>query len=141
MSVSYSTIIDKNTNLYKGLRKKAFEINSSNLRSRNGREWSKSGLSSYELMYLFQSGRGVCCNRKCKCKLSSDFTVEHIKPKSRYPELTWRIDNMTILCRSCNSRKKDRAPKNVTDFNYNYDVTPFKKGSMREWCKNKSVRR
>jgi 5-methylcytosine-specific restriction endonuclease McrA len=31
--------------------------------------------------------------------------VDHIKPRSRYPELTFDVDNTQILCRSCNARK------------------------------------
>lgn len=139
-SISYSKIIDKKTNLYKKLREDAFKINTSMLRSRNGSEWSKSKLSKHELMYLFQSSRGMCCNRRCKCQLDKEFTVEHIKPKSRYPHLAWDLSNMTILCRSCNSRKKDRAPKHVDKFKYNYELTPFKAhDSLKVWCNEKSV--
>jgi 5-methylcytosine-specific restriction endonuclease McrA len=139
-SITYSKIIDKKTNLYKKLREDAIKINSSMKGSRNGSEWSKSKLSKHELMYIFQSSRGVCCNKHCKCKLDKEFTVEHIKPKSRYPHLTWELSNLTILCRSCNSRKKDRAPKHVPEFKYNYHVTPFKNSdSLKIWCNVKSV--
>ena len=35
----------------------------------------------------------------------SDITVDHIKPRSKYPELALEIENLRVLCRSCNSKK------------------------------------
>ena len=34
-----------------------------------------------------------------------DITVDHIKPRSKYPEQALDINNLTIACRSCNSSK------------------------------------
>lgn len=39
---------------------------------------------------------------------STDLTVDHIVPKARGG--TDSVDNLTVLCRACNSRKKDRLP-------------------------------
>ena len=39
---------------------------------------------------------------------SDDLTVDHIKPRSRFPELALKRDNLQVLCRSCNSSKGDR---------------------------------
>lgn len=46
---------------------------------------------------------------KCACcdSLDGPFHVDHIKPKSRYPELWDRIDNLQILCSQCNLGKGD----------------------------------
>jgi hypothetical protein len=37
-----------------------------------------------------------------------DVTVDHILPRSRYPDLAFRRDNLRVLCRNCNSAKGDR---------------------------------
>lgn len=34
--------------------------------------------------------------------------VDHIKPRSIYPELALELDNLQILCRACNSGKSNR---------------------------------
>src|SRR4030042_205633 len=34
-----------------------------------------------------------------------DITVDHIKPRSLYPEESLKLDNLRVLCRSCNSKK------------------------------------
>jgi hypothetical protein len=43
-----------------------------------------------------------------KCKTNEDLTVDHIQPRSKYPELALEISNTQILCRSCNSSKGNR---------------------------------
>jgi len=39
---------------------------------------------------------------------SSDVTVDHIRSRSKYPELALDKQNLRVLCRSCNSSKGDR---------------------------------
>lgn len=45
--------------------------------------------------------------RKCSLCLSSksELHVDHIKPRSKFPELALQLDNLQILCRSCNLGK------------------------------------
>lgn len=46
---------------------------------------------------------------KCmKCGATNDIAVDHINPRSKYPELELDINNMQVLCRSCNSSKSNR---------------------------------
>jgi hypothetical protein len=45
----------------------------------------------------------VACNAVPTDK--KDLTVDHIKPRSKYPKLALKEDNLQILCRSCNARK------------------------------------
>lgn len=53
--------------------------------------------------------------RKCMlCLIEGvEMHVDHIKPKSRYPELAYDINNLQILCRHCNLGKSN---KDETDF-------------------------
>jgi 5-methylcytosine-specific restriction endonuclease McrA len=49
--------------------------------------------------------------RKCAiCNDSSSVMhVDHIKPRSRYPELSLSLGNLQILCRDCNLGKSDKV--------------------------------
>lgn len=40
-----------------------------------------------------------------KCDSTKDLEVDHIKPRSKYPELELEIDNLQILCSTCNLEK------------------------------------
>jgi hypothetical protein len=50
----------------------------------------------------------VCAECGCKIKRNDDVTIDHIKPRSKYPDLALKMDNLRVLCRSCNSRKGNR---------------------------------
>ena len=54
-----------------------------------------------------ESGR-VCSECKKYIRNNKDVTVDHIRPRSKYPELALDKQNLRVLCRSCNSRKGDR---------------------------------
>lgn len=41
--------------------------------------------------------------------------VHHIKPRSKYPELTFKEDNLVTLCRTCNAQI---GTKEVLDFEW-----------------------
>lgn len=51
-----------------------------------------------------EQGR-VC--QECGCHISNDYdlTVDHIKPRSKFPELALEKSNLQVLCRRCNSSK------------------------------------
>jgi 5-methylcytosine-specific restriction endonuclease McrA len=53
--------------------------------------------------------------RMCMCCLGKDkeLHVDHIKPRSRYPNLALEFDNLQILCRDCNMSK---GSDDETDF-------------------------
>lgn len=53
--------------------------------------------------------------RKCMCcgTEKAIFHVDHIKPRSKYPDLALDIDNLQILCEACNLGKGN---KDETDF-------------------------
>jgi 5-methylcytosine-specific restriction endonuclease McrA len=52
------------------------------------------------------NGRFICfyCNVSISPN-SSDLTIDHIKPRSKYPELAVDISNLRVACRRCNSSK------------------------------------
>lgn len=54
-----------------------------------------------------EEGR-VCAQCRRHIKNDSDVTIDHIRPRSKYPHLALRRENLRVLCRKCNSRKKDR---------------------------------
>ena len=41
---------------------------------------------------------------KCWCE-ESEMHVDHIKPKSLYPHLKYDVENLQVLCKSCNFSK------------------------------------
>ena len=52
--------------------------------------------------------------------------VEHIKPKSKYPELTYEWNNLTFVCAKCNSNKSDDFDENLPFVNpYNEEPLDY----------------
>lgn len=43
------------------------------------------------------------------CGKNYDLEVDHIRPRSKFPNLALRIDNLQILCKSCNTSKGVKA--------------------------------
>lgn len=50
----------------------------------------------------------VCGKRRLA---DADLTVDHVLPRSKYPELALKRENLQVLCKSCNSVKGARAPQ------------------------------
>ncbi len=55
-------------------------------------------------MVISRDGR-VCANCKRRIRDDADLTIDHIKPRSQFPELALDPDNLQVLCRGCNSSK------------------------------------
>jgi hypothetical protein len=51
-----------------------------------------------------EKGR-ICKNCGKTIDNDTDVTVDHIRPRSKYPDLALNVNNLQILCRVCNSRK------------------------------------
>lgn len=77
-------------------------------------EWEKQTKAFYnsqrwkELRYEVFRRDGAACG--CCGGRASDgirLHVDHIKPRSRYPELQWEITNLQILCEDCNFGKSN----------------------------------
>lgn len=56
---------------------------------------------------LYKCGCMKCGNNKC------EIHIDHIFPRSLYPELQYSIHNLQILCKDCNMKKSN---KNNTDY-------------------------
>jgi hypothetical protein len=71
----------------------------------SGPEWRR--LRTYA---IGRDGR-ICQNPECGRYIDSDFdlTVDHIKPKSLFPELALDLSNVQVLCRECNSSKGNQT--------------------------------
>lgn len=56
---------------------------------------------------LISETNGKCAY--CESKVTPVYPgdVEHIKPKSKFPELTLNYDNLTFACFQCNNKKSD----------------------------------
>jgi hypothetical protein len=54
-----------------------------------------------------EEGR-VCAECRKRIKNDIDLTVDHKRPRSKYPDLSLDRENLRILCRSCNSKKGAR---------------------------------
>jgi len=54
---------------------------------------------------IIQEQGRIC--KECKEEIKDDFdlTVDHIKPRSKFPGLALDVSNLRVLCRSCNSSK------------------------------------
>jgi len=69
-------------------------------------KWKRLRLKAFEV-----------CGTKCQCCGRSSpeviLDVDHIKPRSKYPELELKLDNLQILCRECNQGKS-----NITDVDF-----------------------
>lgn len=59
--------------------------------------------------------------RRCmKCGyVGHELHVDHIKPKSKYPELKYDIKNLQILCKLCNVKKSNT---DETDYRTDDDI-------------------
>jgi 5-methylcytosine-specific restriction endonuclease McrA len=66
-------------------------------------EWLK---LRYEVLKTY----GAVC---MLCQDTGHIVVDHIKPRSKYPDLSLEFDNLQVLCRSCNRGKSN---DDETDF-------------------------
>jgi 5-methylcytosine-specific restriction endonuclease McrA len=77
-------------------------------------EWEKQTAKFYasqawrELRYeALRNSDGSCCCCGAKKADGAQLHVDHIKPRSKYPELQLDIENLQILCQDCNIGKSN----------------------------------
>ncbi len=64
---------------------------------------------------VLKSSRGCCALCGSRGDAGNPLQVDHIKPRSKYPELELRADNCQVLCRNCNMGKSN---KDATDWRF-----------------------
>lgn len=74
----------------------------------NSREWLALRYRALEAHFKIYGHFCLCCHNKF-----TPLHVDHIKPKSKYPELALDPDNIQVLCGFCNIGKSN---KSETDF-------------------------
>ena len=55
-----------------------------------------------------KNGSGKCCLCGASPKDGIKLHVDHIKPKSLYPHLTYDVNNLQVLCEDCNIGKSNK---------------------------------
>lgn len=75
------------------------------------REWLE---LRYRVLRNYE-GKCMCCGQSPK-KNKVILHVDHIKPRSKFPELELQYDNLQILCAACNRGKSN---KDSTDWRTN----------------------
>jgi len=90
---------------------KAYEILKQSkplVKKRNSREKRKEFYTSHawnKLKKRVLKTYGLCC-MKCEAT-DKEIHVDHIKPRSKYPELGLSFENMQVLCKDCNYEKSN----------------------------------
>lgn len=74
-------------------------------------------------LYCLSKFKNECAKCGDKPELN-DLHVDHIKPKSLFPHLKYKIYNLQLLCKKCNF---DKGNKNCND----YRVNKFTDNSMK----------
>jgi len=57
---------------------------------------------------VIKEEENICASCGKRIRKQDDITVDHIKPRSKYPELALDRQNLQVLCRKCNSSKRDK---------------------------------
>lgn len=57
--------------------------------------------------FLLHGTKCQCCGARTKTNNDVVLHVDHIKPRSKYPELAFSLSNLQILCADCNIGKSN----------------------------------
>lgn len=100
--------IHRDTDEFLRLQHRAVAINVERLEGRKDKAWRRSELTDDECFYLWCDVGGRCARLDCRKPLNeTSMTVEHIIPQGGFAKGRWDLRNLTILCRTCNSKKKE----------------------------------
>jgi len=75
---------------------------------RRGAVWSRRGVLARDGYKCIYCGATIGDQRRGRVLVRTDFTIDHLIPRSRGGGNTW--GNTACACRWCNGRKGDRAP-------------------------------
>lgn len=90
--------------------KKKMRVNRPQLKGENHFNW-KGGHEETIKKYALERDNKTC--GICGLKDDEIMVVDHIKPKSIYPELRNKLENMMTLCPNCHARKTIREQKEI----------------------------
>ena len=68
---------------------------------------------------VFERDDYTCQTPKCGFRDKDIMVLDHIKPKSIYPELKYEMNNLQTLCPNCHARKTNKEKKHIIDFKKN----------------------
>ena len=86
----------------------------------NSREWKS---LRYKVLVAAR-GKCECCGSSSKNGIV--LHVDHIKPRSKYPELALEFSNMQVLCEMCNIGKSNKDDTDWRENPYgNYNINKF----------------
>ena len=74
---------------------------------RRGATWSRRGVLERDRWTCVYCGASIGQRQRGRALVKSDFTVDHIVPRSRGGRNTWT--NTACACYTCNQRKADRS--------------------------------
>lgn len=58
---------------------------------------------------IYEADNHKCVYCGCQVEIGKTASLDHIKPRSKYPHKSRDIKNLVTACVSCNSRKGDRS--------------------------------
>ena len=91
-----------------GQRRRAFEFLIAELQNKSSQQSFRIETGKELTEYIFKKFNGSCFKCKKKFSQSNEMNIDHTRPLA----LLWPLDgSATALCRSCNSKKRDRYPK------------------------------
>jgi 5-methylcytosine-specific restriction endonuclease McrA len=73
--------------------------------------------------------------RKCmKCdRVDGEMHIDHIKPRSKFPELSLTFENLQVLCRDCNLEKMHYHSTDYREDSTARDLDLETVRAMAEW--------
>lgn len=73
--------------------------------------------------------------RKCmKCdRVDGEMHIDHIKPRSKFPELSLTFENLQVLCRGCNMEKLNHHVTDYREGSAARDLDLEAVSALREW--------
>ena len=93
--------VEKRTKPKKAKKKRQRRTYKNNDDFYNSREWMDVRYKALQL----HGRQCLCCGAKAP---GVELHVDHIKPRSKYPELELDINNLQVLCKACNLGKSNR---------------------------------
>lgn len=101
-----------------------------------GKKWATDAEYAHFKRSLVAQAKGkpICyyCKRPIDLRLSyrsrESFTIDHLKPKSSYPELAKTLWNLVAAHKSCNSSKGTQTVEKALA-----DIAGERRGTREEW--------